>query len=192
MKSTRPWMVRVRSTAHFFVFMMGVSPTAFSRMSTAGEGRVLTPQTRAPLATSLAVITRSHRRLASPPARHRTRPPARPDGVFSPHYFSSSCRRRVPQCPASRPEGEPGRQPPLQLPLPGLPPRPRFGPRSEARQAAAPPLPPCCAPAGGSDATATAERRSARRFAPCGASPSRQVTGGAGGRVTCPREPFRR
>ena len=27
-----PWMVWVRSTAHFFVFIIGVSPTAFSRM----------------------------------------------------------------------------------------------------------------------------------------------------------------
>ena len=34
MKSMSPWMVRVRSTAHFFVFIIGVSPTAFSRMST--------------------------------------------------------------------------------------------------------------------------------------------------------------
>lgn len=33
MKSMSPWMVRVRSTAHFFVFIIGVSPTAFSRMS---------------------------------------------------------------------------------------------------------------------------------------------------------------
>lgn len=28
-----PWMVRVRSTAHFFVFIIGVSPTAFNRTS---------------------------------------------------------------------------------------------------------------------------------------------------------------
>lgn len=33
MKSMSPWMVRVLSTAHFFVFIIGVSPTAFSRMS---------------------------------------------------------------------------------------------------------------------------------------------------------------
>ena len=32
MKSMSPWMVRVCSTAHFFVFVIGVSPTAFSRM----------------------------------------------------------------------------------------------------------------------------------------------------------------
>ena len=34
-----PWMVRVRSTAHFFVFIIGVSPTAFSRMSTVKENK---------------------------------------------------------------------------------------------------------------------------------------------------------
>lgn len=33
MKSMSPWIVRVRSTAHFFVFIIGVSPTAFSKMS---------------------------------------------------------------------------------------------------------------------------------------------------------------
>lgn len=43
MKSARLWMVRVRSTAHFLVFMMGVSATALSRMSTAGQGQALTP-----------------------------------------------------------------------------------------------------------------------------------------------------
>ena len=32
MKSMSPWMVRVRSTAHSFVFIIGVSPTDFSRM----------------------------------------------------------------------------------------------------------------------------------------------------------------
>lgn len=40
MKSMSPWMVRVRSTAHFFVFIIGVSPTAFSRMSTVKEKNI--------------------------------------------------------------------------------------------------------------------------------------------------------
>ena len=42
MKSMSPWMVRVRSTAHFFVFIIGVSPTAFSRMSTVKEKKKTT------------------------------------------------------------------------------------------------------------------------------------------------------
>lgn len=166
-------MVRVRSTAHFLVFMMGVSPTAFSRMSTAGKGARYRRRGRPAPPVSLAGAPSWPTGQRSCPSPHAH---ARPNGNFSPHYFSFSCRQPVPRRPASRLEGEPGQQPPLPVRFPGPPPHPHCGPRSAARRATAPapPLPPCSFPSGGSDAT---RGSASRRFVPCGTPPSRQGAG---------------
>lgn len=89
-------MVRVRSTAHFLVLMMGVSPTAFSSTSTAGRSASHRPAPR----RSLAHSARPRRPLAPVPAGHRARPPRR--RPLSPllFFFASPAGSSVPGDPA--------------------------------------------------------------------------------------------
>lgn len=65
MKSMSPWMVRVRSTAHFFVFIIGVSPTAFSRMSTVKEKKIQLTQSKQELGASMSTQSKIHLTLHS-------------------------------------------------------------------------------------------------------------------------------